>query len=539
MKIDLQSKKANILILALVLVLALMSSIFYCLGGDFGSDEVFSVGFANNTEDFLFMTRSVCDNYSTDGWLDSEFFRDYFGVEKGEGFSFVPIYKNVRDDVHPPAFFMLLNAVSTICGGKPSTLPGDIINVVAALVMTLVLYQIGRKLFDSPLLAAIVPILWIGSAGASDGIQYIRMYLPFSVIVVIEIYLSMLLLEGKKNTWIYVLIGVFSFVGTLTHYYFYVAFFFIAAFMTVWYLRNKTYKEMAKYLGFLAGFEVLSVTIWPYVVKHLLFSDRGEQAMGNLKSGDLNYYAEHLKGFAGTYNDEVFNGMGQFIVPVLIVTLMICAFLSNKRKVNNVDAKPSKINSNMLGLVCVTAIGYFLVLFKISYSYRWHYVSPTFALIDILIAAVVVYIYRNSQKAVAYALIAITFVMSFAGNGWLIKTSIDKGHFLTERDNAKNAIVANRQVFFIYDDWSDTIDNQSMYLMNADNICFIQSDEIDDTNWEELLDKCPGDTSEIVFMVSDYNQKADEEFERIIDNIQYDSGNCVWKDTYVVQLIYR
>lgn len=538
MKIDLQSKKANILILVLVLALTLFCSVVYCRGGVFAGDEVFSLGFSNNTEDFLFMTHDVCESYSTDGWLDSDFFRSYLGVEKGNGFSFVSIYRNVRDDVHPPAFFMLLNAVTTIVGGKPSELPGDIINVMAALVMSFVLYQIGKKLFGNSLMAAIVPLLWIGSVGACDGIQYIRMYHTFSVIVVIEIYLSMLLLEGKKDTWLYVLIGLFSFVGTLTHYYFYVAFFFIAAYMTIWYLRNKSYREMAKYLGVLAGFEALSVLLWPYVIKHLLFSDRGEQALGNLKSGDLNYYAEHLKGFAGTYNEEIFNGMGQFIVPVLIIALIVCAFIS-KKKAEGEKKAFEKTATSMICLVGVTAVGYFLVLFKISYSYRWHYISPTYALIDILLAAAVVYIYRNSKKIVASATIVIAIILLIVRTGLLMGSNIEKSHMWVERDNAKNAIVANRQVFFIYDDWSDTIDNQSMYLMNADNICFIQSDEIDDTNWEELLDKCPGDTSEIVFMVSDYNQKADEEFERIIDNIQYDSGNCVWKDNYLVQLIYR
>lgn len=538
MRIDLKSKKLNIIVLVVVIIITLLCASFYCAGSDIKADEVFSMGFANNTEGFLFMTRGVCDVHSIDGWLSTDFFRNYFGVESGEGFSFVQIYRNVRHDVHPPAYFMILNAVSTLCGGEPSALPGSIINVIVSLIMVYVLFLIGKKLYDNPLFAMLIPLMWVGSYGAMDSIQYIRMYLSFSTIVVIEVYLSMLLMEGKKNNTIYVLIGLFAYVGTLTHYYFYVAFFFIAVYVVVWHVRLKEYKGLAKYIGILAGFEIISVCMWPYVYNHILHSDRGEQAMGNLANANMNYYIDHLKGFAKTYNNEVFNGYGQYIVTVLLVLLIVSVLLTKCGNNTEPSTRVTGLKTN-LGLITFTTVGYFLVLFKVSYSYRWLYVSPTFALVDIIIVTVIVYIFRHSNKILAHVTLLATLAIIAWAMMSLLASSLGERAMSVQRYDSKKEIFDGRQVFFIYDDWSDTIDNQSFYLMNAEYICFVDSKDIENFDWEEQIRKCPGDTSELIFMISNANGKSDEEFEDIISAFDNKNHECVWVDNYLIQYVER
>lgn len=84
-----------------------------CYGASIAGDEYFSMGFANNTQDFLFLSKGLVERYNADGWLPGQIMYKYLAVQSGEKFSIIEIYRLVREDVHPPLYFMILNILSS------------------------------------------------------------------------------------------------------------------------------------------------------------------------------------------------------------------------------------------------------------------------------------------------------------------------------------------------------------------------------------------------------------------------------------------
>lgn len=86
-------------IVAIATLFIIVTFAIYGYGASIHGDEYFSIGFANNTEEFLFVTQGNIDKCGTDGWLIGNFYMT--SVQPGEGFAIMSIHRNVRQDVHP------------------------------------------------------------------------------------------------------------------------------------------------------------------------------------------------------------------------------------------------------------------------------------------------------------------------------------------------------------------------------------------------------------------------------------------------------
>ena len=531
-----ENNRIHVLIIVLLVVLGIVVSSMYTYGDDIRADEVFSLGFANNTRDFLFLTKAVCDEYSSDGWLSGEFIKEYFAVEKGEELAIMSIHRNVRNDVHPPLYFMLLNAVSSLWTGEYTVMPGHIINITIAAVMLVFLYLIGNRLLTNKLEAAMISVMWIGSIGAADSINYIRMYLALCTITVIVIYISMLIMEDNTGVILYIVSGMCVTVGTLVHYYFYIMFFFVLVYVSIWHISHKRYKRLAIYYGFVGLGEAISLALYPYAFKHMLFSDRGEQVQEHLANTDLNYYLEHAKGFAATINTEIFNGYAWIVLVVLLI--LFCVKVVRKK---NSRLQIFRDNSNNnLGLLVTVIVGYFAVLFKISYSYNWLYISLIYALVDIVLVCVIAYLCENLFNARGI-IVLVVCIFIFSAIGVYISTteSLHKHEAAVVREENLNSYVKNNPVIFVYDEWENTLDNQNATLINADCIYFIKGCDLSDTKWDEIMNKCPTSTGEIIFYLSAEVKDGERYVTECADLLGMNYSNCIWKDNYIISLLKK
>ena len=132
---------------------------FNSYGASISGDEYFSLGFANNTDDFLFLSPGVIEKYSTDNWLDGEFLHDWISVQEDGKFAIMSIHRNVRNDVHPPLYFMLLNCISSFFVDEVTLFPGYLINVVSGFFVCIFAYLIMRKIFRDKWVA-LLPLLF-------------------------------------------------------------------------------------------------------------------------------------------------------------------------------------------------------------------------------------------------------------------------------------------------------------------------------------------------------------------------------------------
>ena len=123
------------------------------------------------------------DVYEEPVWIERQDFEDYITVGEKDGFSYLSVYFNVKDDNHPPLHFMLLHTISSLFRGEITPLMGCVINLAAVLGIMVLLMCLGRwimKLWGfsewgryAGLLAA---ALFGLSAGAVSTTLLIRMY---------------------------------------------------------------------------------------------------------------------------------------------------------------------------------------------------------------------------------------------------------------------------------------------------------------------------------------------------------------------------
>lgn len=289
-------------------------------------DEAYSYGSANYNK-----LEILDEENFNNRWHPAEYYQAYLNVDWYERWDLAPVYTNQRDDVHPPLFHLVLRIFMELApGGKYSKWTGIILNMIVFAVEAAFLYLIVEKLLMGEknrlakafclTLAANLTIAAIGT------VIYIRMYAMLTMWVTISAYLHLRLMDTKKvRPGLLAGIGAVTLLGFLTQYYF--LFFIIPMFvvMAVRYMKARRWKEFWAYFGAQAGVAAVSLLIWPWSIKHLLFSNRGQGVLGNLAG--IAGMGEQVGDFAGVVTVEVFH----YMLPVILIAMFALAIYGLKR----------------------------------------------------------------------------------------------------------------------------------------------------------------------------------------------------------------
>lgn len=536
--------KIYIIIGCVLLTLAIIYMSITCYGASISGDEYFSIGFANNTKDFLFLSQGAIERYGTDGWVDGEFLHDWLSVQPGEQFSILQIHRNVRDDVHPPLYFMLLNIISSFFVNQVTLFPGYLINVVSGMAICVFLFLLSRKIFINKWLAFVPSVLWLSSNAAGITMTYLRMYAPLCALCLICIYLHICFLERTKPAqWIYICLGILTTIGTLTHYYFYIMQFVVFFITLIILIYRKRIKNLVLYgISLLIG-EVMSLLAYPYVIRHLLFSERGTQVQENLTNSNLEYYSEFFKQFLHTFNEYVYNNrFSSLLIGVLLVTVIAVTFdILGKRFGKSAYVKDNFFQEygfiNFV-IVAIAALGYFAILFKISYSSRWLYISPVFALLDLLTVGIFAWLLSrscNKYYAIIIFVVSLVFLVKFDFNR--VTESIYEHRNTAIHHNEIVSYSNNCDVLFFYEEWNNLYDNQILELMNFNQINAIDIKEIDKVDYDKLLASRKEKDNDIAVYLPNSIKNNNTMIEKIVDKLHGRKYELISKDDHLIYYI--
>lgn len=483
-----KEKRRVILFLIILLLLAGVLFSSYCMAFSLHGDEYFSMGFANNTEDFLFLTQGTIDNYSHDGWLDGTFLKDWLTVKQGERFSYLSLYRNVRDDVHPPLYFMVLH---TLCSFVPenieaSMIAGYAINMICMMGVLVFLYLISYQIIKERSLSLIAPILFMISNGAMSLTSYVRMYAMLSFLCMLCVFLHIYAKERTKTSFLtyFLIYGIIA-AGGLTHYYFYVMYAVIFVTVIIYLLVQKDYKRVIQYLITVMCAAVTVILLYPYVFRHLLSSNRGVQATANLTSFQGSDFFPFLKDILFMLNDSVYSGkfVCYFAVAVILVIMAGISTLKNKGGHGTIGMKQWE-NAIFVGIV---SIGYLLLLSRISYSSRWPYFSPVFALLMLITGVIFGFsIKRISIPYVKTAVLGVFLLILIVTLPGIITEKIGN-HQENKAYREKMSAYFSSDVLFFYDDWNNLYDNEILTLMQDDEICTVSTEDALISDYEKIL----------------------------------------------------
>ena len=321
----------NICAFVTAVVICMIAAVVCCCNKQgMHEDEFYSYYSSNRTAGFY-----------ADGAVSREAVLDELRVLPGQGFNF-PLVKEVQSwDVHPPMYYFLLHLACSVTPGRFSMWQGLTINLVCLLIALLLMKRLGDRLIPkSPIVVDIVCLAWGISAATLTGVVFIRMYMLLTVwiLAVTLLHVSPAVREKANDPditeasggdvrmqgWFWPVLGVLTFLGFMTHYYFFIWLFFLAA---VWnireIIRTKSVRTTLLYGATMVVTFGLSYLFYPAFPAQMFRGQRGAQATGNFF--DMGNTGERIAFFADKIDRIGFGGLLWIVVGLAVIACIMNA----------------------------------------------------------------------------------------------------------------------------------------------------------------------------------------------------------------------
>ena len=410
---------AFIIMLIITIVLQLAVALCFCMQKQgFHYDENYSYYSSNVTYGL---------NPPDGDWLSGSTIAEEFCITPGMGFNFPLVAQMQSFDVHPPVYYFLLNIICSLSSGIFSKWQGLILNLIFFVISELLIIAIANKVGNNNKAITWFSLALFGfSPAIISGITFIRMYMLLTTECMALILLHMNMLTDIKNSSslsrfakYLVQIAVTVYIGFLTHYYFAVFAFFVAAFTTLYLFFSKNTRKTSYIYAITVIAGLLSAVLsYPASLRHIFRGYRGTEAMGAFF--DMNNLSDRMGLFVGLIDDYVLNRTFYILLLIILLAYVQVRFM-NKR-----------VSPNLcFGLSFITAVGYFAIVMKtalMNYEEAVRYEMPIYGLLIILIVVSLYSLITNTspvtegdsrggqvQRLLVGVILAITLVMQIKG----------------------------------------------------------------------------------------------------------------------------
>ena len=362
---DNKKKTLNICAFAMAVVICMIAAVVCCSNKQaMHEDEFYSYYSSNRTYGLI-----------AEGTVSRDTVMDELTVRSGEGFNFSLVKEVQSWDVHPPVYYFILHFVSSMTQGVFSKWQGLIINLICLLVALLLMKKLGDMLMpDYPIAVDIASLAWGISAATLTGVVFIRMYMLLTVwilavtILHVSPHTRIVLNDSDSDSaemsgsdrrmrlWFWPVLGVLTFLGFMTHYYFFIWLFFLAAF---WNIREIIITRRIRTTVIYGVTMIITFGLcylfYPAFPAQMFHGQRGAQATGNFF--DLGNTWERICFFAEKVNRIGF-GRALWILLLSLISFWVIYKINGARKQHNTGNY-----GFCLPLLCVAG-AYFLVVSK-------------------------------------------------------------------------------------------------------------------------------------------------------------------------------
>ena len=310
-------KKTAIIFITLELAVVIF---FGFQKGGYFVDEISSYNLANS----YFVRANSSTGILYDKWVEPQYLSSLIVVSTEKRFAYNSVFFNQSNDVHPPLYYVLLHTICSFFPDSFSKWYGLSINFVLFATCSFFIYLISKKIFTDQFITYLPSLVWGFSAGAISAAMFIRMYMLLTTIIVIYIYTNLILIDSEESIIPYLISGILTILGFLTHYYFLIFAFFWSITYIVYFLIQKKMKLFLRYIliNLIALF--IGVLIFPSSIYHLLIGYRGKEVVNNLTTYD-NYF-ERLIIMLKKLSSQQFGGILHYLILFLLCLLVIKFF---------------------------------------------------------------------------------------------------------------------------------------------------------------------------------------------------------------------
>ena len=518
------------LIMWLIVIISMMVAVLFCIKKQgYHYDENYS----------YYSTNITYGLWPTDfEWKSTEEIRSEYMVLPGETLNLGLVKTNQTYDVHPPLYYFVLRIVCFFSKGIFSKWQGLSINLVFYFVCLCLLWKISDLAGDNNrIINAFTLILFGLSPAYLSTVTFIRMYVMLTMFCYIVLYIAMKSINSEEYTWkkTFIPTAVVTFLGFMTHYYFMVFVFFVAAYTCIYmFINKKTRVKAFIYGGSVCSGMVCAVLYYPACLSHIFSGYRGTESTQAFM--DVSNTGERLNFFVLMLNDYTVSGVFYILALTGLLIYMSYAYRKKVRWAHEISGQDTEetdekktekelvMKRSVVGLLCTTAIGYFLIVCKTAMTpsnpqEALRYECPVYGPLILMLVIFIIYVInrRNMKNAIACIVLSIAVICQIYG---LLG---DKVFFLYE--GAENEVAWARShrdadIVYIYNPnntWM--IWNDGPELMQYKDIYFIPYNTDRTVEDERILN------SSRIYIYACRSDESDAIIESIVKNNKHIEGS--------------
>lgn len=260
-------------------------------------------------------------------WYDGRLFTDAYSVHPGEQFGYGKVWANQAGDVHPPLWYAALHTICSFFPGEFSKWFSLAVNILCIPFAIILFYKsmllMNHKNENFALMASFV---YGVSTGTIKVVLFLRMYTMMQLWCLLILYLHLKSIKEEKLNWKdYLLLGIGAFLGTMTHYYFLAFLFVLAVCFGIYLLKHKRFMETALYCVTMAITAVISIAVYPAMLKHIFGGYRGDETLNNLKGGLSDFFGAFKTISTEVLTDIFGNPVVGFLMLVAVIGYILIA----------------------------------------------------------------------------------------------------------------------------------------------------------------------------------------------------------------------
>lgn len=497
------------------LILAVAMIIAIALKQDYYIDEIFSYGLANSATTQIDISNP---GVFQPAW---EVFRPYVTVKPSRILDYFSVWRNQTFDVHPPFYYLILHFVSSFGFGHYSRWWAGIINIAAGLAS---LYFADRLLQRWKIAPPARLVILLGLSlcpGLISAGSFLRMYvlLGAELLLITDLLLARLHQPTfiKTQWWHDPLTWVIT-IACLTHYY---AFIYLGALALVttaycW-SRHQQKQIIALWQRWLAG-GILAVMIFPPMIRHIIFSDRGGQTWLNLTSTHGFHFRLEL--YWQLLTQELF-GNGIWLLLIIIFGLGFIYFWRHR-----LHWRTTLSSSANWWLVFISSLIYFVVVAIAAVFTVDRYMQPLYVIVATLMYAAIAKLSEQWRQTRWQMLILTVSVAATTIFAWRAQTW---PYIYWERraDQARAAAHEGLDCLFLYQDrWTALYYFQE--LLHYRSVTFIPVENNEQIRYYmEVLKHAHIDELVVAFGLADDDER---EPQAVLNKFLDISGSLVYRE---------
>lgn len=363
-------------------------------------------------------------------WRTKEYFQNAFTLTPNNILNFKALYLNQAYDNHPPFFYILVHFATLFFSGQFSMYSIFIVNIISYVTSCLIISKILKLLNKKKL---IIPslILYGLSMGTISMVIFQRMYMLLTLFILLYFYLNVKLYKNNFtfNKNFTTQLGITTVLGFLTHYYFAIYAFFILGIILIEMIKTKKDKKIIlKYIILHIIYAIIGILTFVPCIKHLLFSDRGLNALGN--TGYSAHLFEYLKHLAYAFSINNSNVTVIIIALVLFAISTIALYVKSKEKF-------------IILITILPSIFYYFIVAKMTSFQELRYIMPIIPFVILAFFFILNEFIPFKYNYILFCIIALVFVT----NGIIFSKPL----FLYENyKNILNIAEENKNKSFVY-----------------------------------------------------------------------------------------